>query len=648
MTISRRFRYFRPTQPLILSLVASTLLLISGFPTCAGTPAENCSASKMKSAANKAKQGLACHAKAAKKGQAVDADCLAKASAKLQSGFGKAEAKGGCPSLGNSGSVGATLDTMISDIASMLSHNSDEASRKCSASKRKAAGKKAAGLLKCYAKATKKGEALDPDCVTKIETKAAKAFEKAELKGGCAVGGNIGDVCTIVDNTVDEVIGSLVAECGNDTTEIGEECDGSDDAACPGTCVSSCRCAGDCGNGTIDGEEECDDGGNTSGDGCRDDCVLEDESALCEGVPSTAGTSLALELVGNFSSPVHVTAPRLDPSRLFVVEQPGVIRIVKNGTLLPTAFLDIQSIVHHNFESGLLSLAFHPDYETNGRFFVNYTREPDNTTVISRFEVSANPDVANAASEQVLMTITQTFLNHNGGQIAFGSDGHLYIGMGDGGSGGDPNEAGQDDNTLLGKLLRVDVDVDTVPFHAVPADNPNSGAGLPLGLIWAKGLRNPWRFSFDRLNGDLFIGDVGQNTIEEVNYTPGTSTGGENYGWDDMEGTACHEPTTGCLTAGRQLPIVEYLQVGNGCSVTGGHIYRGCALPDIDGTYFYADYCTGFVRTFEVLAGAAVNEQDFTASVGTSGNISSFGEDARGEIYIANLGGEVYKIVAGP
>jgi glucose/arabinose dehydrogenase len=320
---------------------------------------------------------------------------------------------------------------------------------------------------------------------------------------------------------------------------------------------------------------------------------------------------------------------------------------VKSGATLPTPFLDIDAKVRSGGERGLLSMAFHPDYESNGRFFVNYTREPDGATVVSRFDVSGNPDVANGASEKILLTISQPFTNHNGGQIAFGPDGRLYVGMGDGGAGGDPNDVSQSDSSLLGKMLRLNVDVDSAPYHSVPPDNPNAGAGLPLGLIWAKGLRNPWRFSFDRANGDLYIGDVGQNAVEEIDYTVAASTGGENYGWDDMEGSSCYEPASGCLTAGRVLPIVEYSHA-QGCSVTGGHVYRGCALPSLSGTYFYSDYCTSFVRTFEVAAGVATNPADRSAQVGTGGNISSYGEDARGEIHIVNLGGEVYRIVPAP
>jgi glucose/arabinose dehydrogenase len=361
-------------------------------------------------------------------------------------------------------------------------------------------------------------------------------------------------------------------------------------------------------------------------------------------------------VASGLSSPVHITAAPLDPNRLFVIEQPGRIRIIKNGVLLPTPFLDIVGRVGSGGnEQGLLSLAFHPDFESNNRFFVNYTNTGGDT-VIARHEVAGNPDEVDASSEKILLTISQPFGNHNGGQVAFGPDGFLYVGMGDGGSAGDPNEAGQRDDTLLGKLLRIDVDVDMPPYHAVPPSNPNAGAGNPLGLMWAKGLRNPWRFSFDRVTGDLYLGDVGQSQWEEIDFQPGASTGGENYGWDVFEGEHCFDPEpllADCPEppTGFTMPIVEYNH-GEGCSVTGGFVYRGCRMPDLHGTYFYADFCTALIRTFTVVGGAAQNQADRTADLAPGGGLSidaltSFGEDARGELYIADRGGEIFKIVPG-
>ena len=409
-----------------------------------------------------------------------------------------------------------------------------------------------------------------------------------------------------------------------------------------------------CGNGIAEGTEECDDGNTNSGDGCSATCQLENSSAVCAGVPTVAGTALdSVRVASGLVHPVHVTAPRLDPNRVFVVEQPGRIRIIKNGALLATPFLAIESrVLSAGSEQGLLSVAFHPDFETNGFLFVNYTRQTDGATVIARYQVSGNPDVADAGSEHVLLTIPQPFANHNGGLNVFGPDGFLYVGMGDGGSGCDPNENAQNDASLLGKLLRINVSTETYQ-------------------IWAKGLRNPWRFSFDRATGDLYIADVGQNLWEEVDYQPAPAGSGLNYGWDFYEGRHCSSGS-GCpdpcpAPTGLTMPVLEYChsQVDpacgshpRGCAITGGFVYRGCRMPDLRGTYFYSDYCTAFIRTFRgVLGGNAQNLADRTADVAPGGGLSigsvtSFGEDARGELYITDQGsgaadGEVFKLVPG-
>ncbi len=415
-----------------------------------------------------------------------------------------------------------------------------------------------------------------------------------------------------------------------------------------------------CGNGVAEAPEECDDGGTGDGDGCSSTCTLEDTSALCAGVPTADGTALdSVRVASGLTRPLHVTAPRLDPSRIFISEQDGFIRILKNGVLLPTPFLDIEDEVSCCGERGLLSMAFDPDYESNGTFYVNVTNNAGDTE-IRRYTVSGNPDVANPTGTPIL-TIEQDFSNHNGGQIAFGPDGYLYIGMGDGGSGGDPNERAQDDGQLLGKMLRIDVDA---PMYSIPPTNPFVGAGDPLDEIWAKGVRNPYRFSFDRGTGDLYIADVGQNTWEEVDVQPASSTGGENYGWDVFEAHACFEPTppdTMCPAppTGFTFPVLEYNH-GQGCSITGGFVYRGCAMPDLQGTYFYSDICSAFIRTFTgVSGGVAQNQQNRTADVAPGGGlsiggVSSFGEDARGELYVVDYGdgsvgqGEVYRIVPTP
>ncbi len=411
-----------------------------------------------------------------------------------------------------------------------------------------------------------------------------------------------------------------------------------------------------CGNGVVERGEECDDGNTLPNDGCSDTCQLENTSAICAGVPSVTGTSIAsVRVASGLSNPLHVAAPPLDPRRVFVVEQDGRIRVIKDGILLPTAFLAIENKVRFGGEQGLLSVAFHPDYENNGRFFVYYNNT-DGDITIARYQVSGNPDLADDTSEKILLTIDHQFAgNHNGGQLAFGPDGYLYAGTGDGGGGGDPLESGQNLMTMLGKHLRIDVDVDSPPYYAMPAGNPFPGAGDPFNLIWAYGLRNPWRFSFDRATGELYTADVGQDSWEEVDVQP-AGVGGLNYGWNVFEGRHCFDPTPNPTCpdppTGYTMPVLEY-DHGQGCSITGGFVYRGCALPDLRGTYFYSDYCSAFIRTFSgVSGGDAQNLDDRTADLDPPGalsidSVTSFGEDARGELYIVDQGGEVFKIVPG-
>jgi glucose/arabinose dehydrogenase len=297
----------------------------------------------------------------------------------------------------------------------------------------------------------------------------------------------------------------------------------------------------------------------------------------------TPGTdSVALRLVASgLDFPLYLTAPAGDP-RLFIVEKTGRIRIVKNGAVVAAPFLDLSASVSGSSEQGLLGLAFDPQYATSGRFYVDYT-DRNGDTRIARFRVSADPDVADPASEEMLLTVPQPYSNHNGGQVAFGPDGDLYIGMGDGGSGGDPQGHGQNPNDLLGSLLRLDVSGPT--GYGIPQDNPYAGGG-GRAEVFSIGLRNPWRFSFDRTNGDLYIADVGQNEREEVDVsTAGTGGGrGLNYGWNRMEGTACYGAST-CDRSGLTLPVMDYTHA-DGCSITGGYVYRGTALPNLAGTYF--------------------------------------------------------------
>jgi glucose/arabinose dehydrogenase len=269
---------------------------------------------------------------------------------------------------------------------------------------------------------------------------------------------------------------------------------------------------------------------------------------------------------------------------------------------------------------------------------VSYTRQ-DGSSVLARYHVSADPDLADPASGSTILGLTQPYSNHNGGMIAFGPDGYLYFGLGDGGSGGDPQGTGQDRSDLLGSILRLDVSGGGA--YAIPADNPYATSTSFRHELWNWGLRNPWRFSFDRQNGDLYIADVGQNAWEEVNVQPAGSGGGENYGWNLMEGDHCY--TSGCSQAGLTLPVLEYGH-NQGCSVTGGYVYRGSAIPALVGHYVYADYCGGWVRSFRYQGGQATEQLD-QAELRPGGNITSFGEDAGGELYILTQGGGVYRIV---
>lgn len=353
--------------------------------------------------------------------------------------------------------------------------------------------------------------------------------------------------------------------------------------------------------------------------------------------------ALAQFAVG-FSSPVDIA--NCGDDRLFIVEQDGIIKIVQpSGTVNPVVFLDIQTIVNNGgSEQGLLGLAFHPDYSSNGYFYVHYTDNSGDGQV-SRFTVnSTNPDIADNASEYAIITIPQPYSNHNGGCIKFGPDNYLYIGMGDGGSAGDPGNRSQDPTDLLGKMLRIDVD-GGAPY-SIPVSNPYYGISGWLDEIWSIGLRNPWRFSFDALNGDLWIGDVGQNAWEEINQQLSTSVGGENYGWRCYEASAAYN-TSGCSSTSSDFawPVYEFSQGGsppNGCSVTGGIVYRGSAYPNLNGHYLFSDFCGSWIYSLKWWGGAleSVNHGSF------SGGFSCFGEDYLREAYVAGLyDGVIYSII---
>jgi glucose/arabinose dehydrogenase len=342
---------------------------------------------------------------------------------------------------------------------------------------------------------------------------------------------------------------------------------------------------------------------------------------------------------GTFQLPLYVTYAGDGSGRIFVVEKEGTVSIVRQNRRQSSFFLDIRDRVGASAsEQGLLSIAFHPDYAENGQFFVNYT-DTNGDTVVARYHVSSNPDVADAASEEVILTIEQPAANHNGGLVLFGPDGYLYIGMGDGGAAGDPWGNAQDRSVLLGNMLRLDVDQGSP--YAIPPDNPFVDQANMRPEIWAWGLRNPWRFSFDRATNDLYIGDVGQNMYEEVHYQPASSDGGENYGWNRMEGAACYPEDGSCETQGLEMPVAVYSHQDGHCSITGGYVYRGIASPELQGVYFFADYCSGYLWALR-----QVNGNWNSRLVQQTGmSISSFGEDESGELYLTDMWeGKVYRL----
>ena len=343
------------------------------------------------------------------------------------------------------------------------------------------------------------------------------------------------------------------------------------------------------------------------------------------------------EVMGGFNQPILVKSEPADPTRLYVVEQGGIITLLDAGG--ETVFLDISAIVQAGGEQGLLGFAFHPDYETNGRFFVHYTDDAGDTAVAEYARDPNNPDAADPTSGNVFFQIDDFATNHNGGALEFGPDGFLYLSMGDGGGGGDPNETGQDLNSHLGKILRFDIDPMSDPYEIPPGNAPG---GLPE--IWDWGVRNPWRTSFDACTGDLYIADVGQNAWEEVNIEP-AGMGNKNYGWDCREGM--HDYETENCQGGFTEPLLEYSH-SDGCSVSGGYVYRGSAIPWLRGTYFYADYCNGRIWTTTFDGTSATPAVERSADLESSGmmNISSFGQDSSGEIYVVDHGGTIYRIDA--
>ncbi len=330
-------------------------------------------------------------------------------------------------------------------------------------------------------------------------------------------------------------------------------------------------------------------------------------------------------------NPLYLTHAGDGSGRLFVVEQPGRIRIIQDGLLLEAPFLDISTRLRAGGEQGLLGLAFYPSYRKNGRYVVNYNRTTDEATVLAEYQVSEIPN-RSRTEEKILMVVSQPYSNHNGGMVEFGPDGFLYIARGDGGSAGDPGNRSQNRQELLGKILRIDVD-HGVPY-AIPPDNPfASGGGRPE--IFAYGLRNPWRFSFDRKTGELWAADVGQHAWEEIDHV----RRGGNYGWRIMEGNHCFLPRTGCTTDGLVPPVAEYANRQPRCSITGGYVYRGSAIPDLQGIYVFGDYCSGEI--FGLIDGSV------RPLLLTGLKISSFGEDQQGELYVVGHEGTVHRIIVG-
>ena len=379
---------------------------------------------------------------------------------------------------------------------------------------------------------------------------------------------------------------------------------------------------------------------------------------------STAQTPLTTELVTNgFTKPVEAISPPGD-SRIFVTEQnSGKVRIFDGTSILSTPFINIKSkILSSGNEEGLLGFAFHPNFNVSGAvgegdFFVNYSASSPRRSVVARYSVSTgNPNIADPASEQIILSVSQPFSNHNGGCLRFGQDGYLYIGFGDGGSANDPFCNAQNPTTMLGKMLRIDIDGGTP--YAIPAGNPFVGNPNKLDEIWSIGLRNPWRYSFDALTGELYIGDVGQGQREEVDIA-GPGIAKLNFGWKMMEGLNCFQTSgcpgsvTPCNDPSLTLPVAQYNHggFGGGCSITGGEVYRGCKIPDLFGTYFYADYCSNIITSFDFAGGTVNNQTVRTGELAPGGGLSinsitSFGVDGDGEMLIVDQGGEIYRIIA--
>ena len=348
----------------------------------------------------------------------------------------------------------------------------------------------------------------------------------------------------------------------------------------------------------------------------------------------------------SLSSPVFMTAPANDSTRLFIVQQGGLIRVfdVVGGLLLTDPFLNVSSLLSTGGERGLLGMAFDPQYAANRQFYIFYTNTAGNIVIARYLRNATNANLADSSSATMLLTVAHpNFSNHNGGMLAFGPDGCLYAGIGDGGDSGDPNNNGQNLVSLLGKLLRLN------PDTGAPCNNFIINPFVLLGgaqQVWSLGLRNPWRFSFDRQTGDLYIGDVGQSAREEIDVAVAPNAGRQaNYGWRLMEGFLCFNPSSSCNSGGLTLPALDYPHANGACSVTGGYVYRGDAIPSLRGTYFYADFCAGFVRSFRYQNGQPIEQTEWPLLSPPGSFVTSFGEDSAGELYVMTQGGGLFKIV---
>lgn len=373
--------------------------------------------------------------------------------------------------------------------------------------------------------------------------------------------------------------------------------------------------------------------------GCSDNGSNQDSSPQ--------SNSLRLQSIStSLSSPVFMTAPPGDSTRLFIVQQGGLIRIfdVIRGSFLTTAFLNISSLLSTGGERGLLGMAFDSDYDANHQFYVFYTNTAGNIVIARYLRNATNANLANSSSATPLLTVAHpTFSNHNGGMLAFGPDGCLYAGIGDGGDSGDLNNNGQNLVSLLGKLLRLNPDTGGACSNVII--NPFILVG-GAQQVWSLGLRNPWRFSFDRQTGDLYTGDVGESAREEIDVAVAPNAGRQaNYGWRLMEGFLCFNPSSNCNSGGLTLPVLDYPHLSGACSVIGGYVYRGSVMPALQGTYFYADFCAGFVRSFRYQNGQPTEQTEWPLLSPPGSFVTSFGEDAAGELYVMTQGGGLFKFI---